>query len=308
MSDPSMVQGNELHIAARRGHLDAVRLLLERGADPNARDEGDNALPLHFAAGAGHLEIVRALLDAGSDVHGAGDVHEGGVIGWAAGGGHLDVVQLLLARGARHHIFSAIAAGDLDAIRHVVAEDPSALGRRMSRFERNQSPVQFAVSRKRNDIVDLLFELGAERPKPPEPIDPAAFKTGMAKMSESIKTTVPLICVPDVAAALDWYVSIGFTELGRYEDDGVVNFGMVSFGKAEIMFTMHGKPGEHDVSLWFHTDQVDELYRLLRSRPVEFAEEIYDTFYGARQFGICDLNGYTLYFIRPSSLSPSESA
>ena len=37
-----------LHVAVR--HPDAVRLLIEHGADPNARDIGDNATPLHFAA------------------------------------------------------------------------------------------------------------------------------------------------------------------------------------------------------------------------------------------------------------------
>ena len=38
-----------LHSAVR--HPQAVRLLIEHGADPNARDVGDNATPLHFAAG-----------------------------------------------------------------------------------------------------------------------------------------------------------------------------------------------------------------------------------------------------------------
>src|SRR5262249_30226384 len=71
-----------LHAAAARGHVDAARLLLQHGADPNARDVGDNASPLHFAAGGGHTETVRALLDAGADVHGHGDVHEADVIGW----------------------------------------------------------------------------------------------------------------------------------------------------------------------------------------------------------------------------------
>ena len=33
-----------------------------------------------------------------------------------------------------------------------------------------------------------------------------------------------MIYVPDVAQALDWYVSIGFKELNRFDDDGVVNF------------------------------------------------------------------------------------
>ena len=44
------------------------------------------------------------------------------------------------------------------------------------------------------------------------------------------------------------YASIGFEEIARYEDDGLVNFGMVSFGRAELMLNMHGKPGPHDVS------------------------------------------------------------
>lgn len=138
----------------------------------------------------------------------------------------------------------------------------------------------------------------------------------MAKMAGAVKKGVPMIDVPDVARALDWYVSIGFTEIARYEDDGLVNFGMVSLGKAEIMLNMHGKAGAHDVSLWFYTDRVDTLYQLLKARQLEaahaalagesgehqgirFEQDIDDMFYGARQFGIRDLNGYVVYFIQP---------
>jgi catechol 2,3-dioxygenase-like lactoylglutathione lyase family enzyme len=108
----------------------------------------------------------------------------------------------------------------------------------------------------------------------------------MARLADSIRKGVPMISVPDVAVTLDWYASIGFRELERHEEDGVVDL-----GKAES--------GPHDVSLWFYTDRVDELYQLLKSRQLEFAEEIYDTFYGAREFGIRDLNEYALYFIQP---------
>jgi hypothetical protein len=124
-----------------------------------------------------------------------------------------------------------------------------------------------------------------------------------------------MIYVPDVGRALHWYASIGFTETARYEDDGLVNFGMVSFGKAELMLNMHGKPAPHDASVWFYTDQVDSLYQILKSRqletahaalagapadrePIEFAQDIEDMFYGARQFCVRDLNGYELYFIQ----------
>ncbi len=154
--------------------MDAVRLLLEHGADPNAREAGDNTCALHWAAAQGHLEAVRALLDAGADVHGIGDVHELDVIGWAtfyhAPGddptrmdvSRQDMVSLLLERGARHHIFSAMSVGELDLIQKVVEQNPEALDRRMSRFEHGQTPLHFAMNRKRYDILDLLIELGAD--------------------------------------------------------------------------------------------------------------------------------------------------
>src|SRR5437870_13409625 len=69
---------------------------------------------------------------------------------------------LLVQRSARHHIFSAISVGDLDLIRKLAEENPEALDRRMSCFEQGQTPLHFAMSRKRYDILDFLIELGAE--------------------------------------------------------------------------------------------------------------------------------------------------
>ena len=359
-ADPALVQSantnqphggwTPLHAAARHGQVGAVRLLLEHGADPNAREAGDNTSPLHWAAAGRHFDTVRALLDAGGDVHGFGDVHQLDVIGWAtyfhpkegeAAGP--DVVPLLLERGARHHIFSAMSAGDLDLIRALVEENPDALERRMSRFEGGRTALHFAMSRKRYDMLDLLIELGADLEaedgsgrtalavamlhgdeeamrrlhgagaKQPKTIAPLSFTQGMSKLARSVKKLVPMITVPDVAAALDWYTSIGFTEVARYADDGQVNFGMLAFGDAELMLNMHGKAGRHDADLWFYTDRVDELYQLLKLRQleaaraalagepasqqgIEFMEDIYEPFYGGRQFSIRDLNGYGLLF------------
>jgi len=41
----------------RGGHLDIVKLLLERGVDPNVQDH-DGETPLHYAARRGHLDMV----------------------------------------------------------------------------------------------------------------------------------------------------------------------------------------------------------------------------------------------------------
>ena len=346
-----------LHEAAKAGHAGAVRLLLEHGADPNAREAGDNTYPLHWAAARADREIATVLLDAGGDVHGLGDVHEIDTIGWASiyHGPHEDPIHMtnarnafvsfLCDRGARHHIFSALAVGDRTLIRGLVEENPAALDRRMSRFERRMTPLHFAMSRKRHDLVDLLIELGADVEAEdaggqtplavamlkrddqamrslhaagalePKGLSVSDLKTGLQEMARSIKKGVPMIMVPDVARALDWYTSIGFTEIARYGEDGLVNFGMLSLGQAELMLNMHGNAGRHDVSLWFYTDEVDRVYQLFKSRQlaaaqaalagkadapegIEIQQDIEDMFYGARQFCIRDLNGYELYFIQ----------
>ena len=175
-NDPSLAREplsggtTALHAAVR--HPEALRLLVEHGANPNARDQGDNATPLHFAAAQGIVESVRILLDAGADAHGSGDVHNGEVIGWAARLGNEAVIALLLERGARHHIFSAMALRDRDLVRILVEQDPAALLRRRSRFENMHTPVHaafappdglgFLAGQPDYGMLELLIDLGAD--------------------------------------------------------------------------------------------------------------------------------------------------
>ena len=66
-------------------------------------------------------------------------------------------IDYLVERGARHHIFSAMCVGDLPLIQAVVEQNPDALERRMSRFERGLTPLLFAIRRRRHVILSLLL-------------------------------------------------------------------------------------------------------------------------------------------------------
>lgn len=60
-----------LHYAAMSGDADLVRLLIDRGADVNARTREDAVTPLHYAASAANPGAVAALLERGASVNAA---------------------------------------------------------------------------------------------------------------------------------------------------------------------------------------------------------------------------------------------
>lgn len=143
----------------------AAKLLLERGANPNIRCEGDNAYPLHFAAEKQHLPLIRLLIEHGADPIGEDDYHELGVIGWATAWDYVrdnpEVVDYLLSHGARHNISSAVATGDVLSIRRLVAENRSLLEKRMDLANKRRRPLHLAVIKKRPEALSALLDLGA---------------------------------------------------------------------------------------------------------------------------------------------------
>jgi len=57
-----------LSYASQRGHLHIVRLLLERGADPNIAEDGaPDGLALYLACVGNHLDVARLLLEHGAN-------------------------------------------------------------------------------------------------------------------------------------------------------------------------------------------------------------------------------------------------
>ncbi len=88
--------------AAKTGDADAVRKLLEADKSlVNARDT-DNSTPLHCASWKGHPEVAAILLDSGADINAKNtNDHWGDTpLHAAAHGGQKAVAEILIARGA----------------------------------------------------------------------------------------------------------------------------------------------------------------------------------------------------------------
>lgn len=143
---------------------DVVRELLERGADPNIRDEGDDAHPLHFVAERGDIEVARMLLAHGADAVGDGTMHLLDVLGWATvfGKGERALVDVLLAHGARWTIWSAVAQGEVDEVRRIARSDPAVLSQRMDGTNVRRTALHLAVTKSQPAVAAALLDHGAD--------------------------------------------------------------------------------------------------------------------------------------------------
>jgi ankyrin repeat protein len=100
-----------------------VRMLIEAGADPNARDPDQprSETPLHWAASSDDVDVASALIDGGADV----ETPEGSIgtpldnaIGYAC----WHVARLLVQRGAKvDKLWHAAALGMLDRLEELLA-------------------------------------------------------------------------------------------------------------------------------------------------------------------------------------------
>lgn len=162
----------DLLVAARKGDLPAVRALLERGADVNAKT-AYGATPLSYASDKGHVEVVRLLLERGADPNAKDTFYGATPISWAAGNKHAEIVRLLLKHGAKGAAEALMAgarqghAGLVEAVLDHGGLAPEAL-----------TPALAAAMRGKHDgIAELLRKAGAQPPKPEFVVDAATLQS-----------------------------------------------------------------------------------------------------------------------------------
>ncbi len=93
-----------LVLACVQGQTGTVRILLEAGLDPNRfnpRGFYEHSMPIHQAVWFGHLDTVKLLVERGADLTIRDKAHHGTPLGWAVYGKKPKIVRYLKANGAK---------------------------------------------------------------------------------------------------------------------------------------------------------------------------------------------------------------
>ena len=144
--------------ATRANQVDIARLLIERGADVNAKDDQQDS-PFLYAAAEGRLQILRLTLAAGADLAST-NRYGGTALIPAAHHGHVETVrELLQTKIAIDHVnrlgwtalLEAIILGDGGAAHTEIVRLLDEKGRRYFAERKLKQPADFS------DLSDIEF-------------------------------------------------------------------------------------------------------------------------------------------------------
>jgi cytochrome c len=186
----TMAHAGPLHDAAGAGDVEKTRQLVAEGSDVDAVDPLVGT-PLHKAALAGQVAIAEVLVAEGAKVNEVAGMLGGTPLHAAAVSGNVEIAALLVAHGADVNatsthgntpVHTAADRGKAQMIEFLVGEgaDPDA------RNAKEIEPIELAGAAGYFDVVDLLFELGAMKGDPVEPISALLANADVERGSELV--------------------------------------------------------------------------------------------------------------------------
>ncbi|RBR25720.1 uncharacterized protein FIESC28_01473 [Fusarium coffeatum] len=125
----------DLMVASYFGHYTVVKLLLNKGAEIEAKDSEYGLTPLLWAVRNGYKAVVEILLEKGADIEATDTKRDQTPLSWATEKGHDAIARLLLDKGAE-----------------IEAKDS----------QYGQTPLLLAVREKHKALVKVLLERGAD--------------------------------------------------------------------------------------------------------------------------------------------------
>lgn len=158
-----------MFVAVKNGRHEAIKLFLEKGADPNEVDiDGDSVLC--YAVICGHIKCVKVLIEHdGTELEKRSGWYEQTALSFAARQGNLEIVKLLLTSGAR------LEARDADGwtpliwasksehpkvVEFLLYEEVESSSNEDQHLERLNPAMTLACSTGDEDLVERLLLLG----------------------------------------------------------------------------------------------------------------------------------------------------
>lgn len=136
----------------------------------------------------------------------------------------------------------------------------------------------------------------------------------MTNRSVPVNTVLPHVEYQNVAEALDWLQrAFGFVEHYHYGDP--ISGAQVHLENAYLMVHATKPPGSSSAAQQGHrsqtltifVDDVDAHYERTKAAGAKIVEELHETIYGERQYGVEDFEGHRWLFSRHArDVDPAE--
>ena len=167
LSIPLQARAGELHNAARAGDVETVKTLLASGVDIDETDFSTGTA-LHVAVGQGNQSIVQLLVEHGADLDAKSELNGARALHMAADFDEIAIIGRLLDNGAdieardgelRTPLHRAAEAG-LNGVVELLIDRGADINDREGNF--GATPVQQAADNGHLETVELLLDRGAE--------------------------------------------------------------------------------------------------------------------------------------------------
>ena len=248
-----LIEAGAVPDACAAAHLDRIELLrdlLDRDPARVRERGGDGQTPLHFARSRGVIDL---LLERGADPDARDLDHRGTPAEWMLerqqGVGRWDLARYLVERGASADVFLAAALGLVDRLRELIEGDPSLLEHRTGQGEyaerppssfhiytwsigQNLSPLQVAGQFGQDEALELLRAAASPRIRFLDACARADVETAHRVLSEHPSLIDELTesdqrALPDAAWASDapavaLMLELGFDPATPGQDGGTV--------------------------------------------------------------------------------------